>query len=83
MARSLKKGPYIDERLLAKVKRLKPGDKTIIKTWSRACTITPEMVSFTFGVHNCSHSEICKTWWKDATENRTKNLKSREIIICK
>jgi len=52
MARSLKKGPYIDERLLAKVKRLKPGDKTIIKTWSRACTITPEMVSFTFGVHN-------------------------------
>lgn len=52
MARSLKKGPYIDERLLKKIKKLKPGDKTIVKTWSRAATITPEMVGFTFGVHN-------------------------------
>jgi len=42
MARSLKKGPYVDEKLLKKIKKLKPGDKTIIKTWSRACTITPE-----------------------------------------
>ncbi len=52
MARSLKKGPYIDEKLLKKVKKLTPGDKTLIKTWSRAATITPEMVGFTFGVHN-------------------------------
>jgi len=52
MARSLKKGPYVDEKLLKKLKKLKPGDKTVIKTWSRACTITPEMVGFTFGVHN-------------------------------
>jgi len=52
MARSLKKGPYIDERLLRKIKKLKPGDKSIIKTWSRACTVVPEMVGFTFGVHN-------------------------------
>lgn len=52
MARSLKKGPYIDEKLLKKVLKLKPGDKTVIKTWARACTITPEMVGFTFGVHN-------------------------------
>jgi len=52
MARSLKKGPYVDEKLLEKVKRLKPGDKTIINTWSRNCTISPEMVGFTFGVHN-------------------------------
>lgn len=52
MSRSLKKGPYVDEKLIAKVRKLKPGDKTIIKTWSRACTITPEMVGFTFGVHN-------------------------------
>ena len=52
MARSLKKGPYIDEKLLKKVRKLKPGDKTIIKTWARAATITPEMVGFTFGVHN-------------------------------
>jgi len=52
MARSLKKGPYVDEKLLAKVRKLKPGSKTIIKTWARACTITPEMVGFIFGVHN-------------------------------
>ncbi len=52
MARSLKKGPYIDERVMKKIKDLKPGAKTIIKTWSRACTINPEMVGFTFGVHN-------------------------------
>lgn len=52
MARSLKKGPYINQRLLKKIKNLKPGDKTIIKTWDRSCTITPEMVGFTIGVHN-------------------------------
>ncbi len=52
MARSLKKGPYIDERLMKKVSKLKPGDKTVIKTWARQATITPEMVGFTFGVHN-------------------------------
>lgn len=52
MARSLKKGPFIDERLLNKIKNLKAGDNTVIKTWSRSCTITPEMVGFTFGVHN-------------------------------
>jgi small subunit ribosomal protein S19 len=52
MARSLKKGPYVDQKLLKKIKNLKSGSKTIIKTWSRACTITPEMVGFIFGVHN-------------------------------
>ncbi|MFH1611820.1 MAG: 30S ribosomal protein S19 [bacterium] len=52
MSRSLKKGPYVDSKLLKKIVDLKPGDKTIIKTWSRACTITPEMIGFTFGVHN-------------------------------
>lgn len=52
MSRSLKKGPYIDAKLLKKMAKLRPGDKAIIKTWSRACTITPEMVGFTFGVHN-------------------------------
>ncbi len=52
MSRSLKKGPYVDEKLLKKVKNLKPGDKTIIKTWSRHATITPEMIGFVFGVHN-------------------------------
>lgn len=52
MSRSLKKGPYIDEKLLKKVKKMKSGDKTAIKTWSRSCTISPEMVGFVFGVHN-------------------------------
>lgn len=52
MTRSLKKGPYINQRLLKKVQDLKPGDKTVIKTWDRACTITPEMVGFTIGIHN-------------------------------
>ncbi|MGI6374077.1 MAG: 30S ribosomal protein S19 [Patescibacteria group bacterium] len=52
MSRSLKKGPYLNTRLLAKVKKLQPGDKTVLKVWDRAATITPEMVGFTFGVHN-------------------------------
>ena len=52
MSRSLKKGPYIDIKLMKKVSKLKVGDKTIIKTWARNSTITPEMVGFTFGVHN-------------------------------
>ena len=52
MSRSLKKGPVIDARLLKKVARLKTGDKLVLKTWSREAVITPEMVGFTFGVHN-------------------------------
>src|SRR5258708_4901283 len=52
MSRSLKKGPYIDERLLKKIANLKAGDKSVIKTWARASTISPEMIGFTFGVHN-------------------------------
>jgi len=52
MSRSSKKGPYLNERLLSRVRKLRPGEKTILKTWDRACTITPEMVGFTIGVHN-------------------------------
>ncbi|MCF7820679.1 MAG: 30S ribosomal protein S19 [Candidatus Pacebacteria bacterium] len=52
MSRSLKKGPYVNERLLKKLQASKPGDKTVIKTWDRASTISPEMVGFTIGVHN-------------------------------
>ena len=53
MSRSSKKGPYIDERLMKKVLVAKEsGSKTTIKTWSRSCSITPEMVGMTFGVHN-------------------------------
>lgn len=53
MTRSLKKGPYIDPRLLKKVETLKKsGKRQPIKTWSRACVIAPEMVGLTFLVHN-------------------------------
>ncbi len=52
MSRSLKKGPYVDPRLLEKISKAVKGDGKVIKTWSRACTITPEMVGMTFGVHN-------------------------------
>jgi len=52
MTRSLKKGPFVDQKILEKIKKLKPGTKETIKTWKRACTITPEMVGFTFGVYN-------------------------------
>lgn len=52
MSRSLKKGPFVDQKLLAKIMRLRPGDKAVVKTWARASTITPEMVGFTIGVHN-------------------------------
>lgn len=52
MSRSLKKGPYVNQRLLNKIKNLGPSSKEVIKVWDRACTITPEMVGFTIGVHN-------------------------------
>jgi small subunit ribosomal protein S19 len=52
MSRSIKKGPYINERLLKKLSNIKKGNNTIIKTWSRAAVITPEMVGFIFGVYN-------------------------------
>ena len=51
MSRSLKKGPYIDQKLLQKVQKSKAG-QTQIKTWARDCTIAPEFVGFTFLVHN-------------------------------
>jgi small subunit ribosomal protein S19 len=52
MSRSLKKGPYIDPKLLAKAQKAKPGSATAIKTWSRDSTIFPEMIGLTFAVHN-------------------------------
>lgn len=52
MSRSLKKGPWVDPKLLKKISKLKPGDKTVVKTWARSSTITPEMVGFTFGIHD-------------------------------
>lgn len=52
MSRSLKKGPFTDPRLLKKIEKFSARDKTVIKTWSRASVITPEMVGYTFGIHN-------------------------------
>ncbi len=59
MTRSSKKGPYVDERLLKKIEGKKPIETGVIKTWSRACVISPEMVGFNFGVHNGkTHIEV-------------------------
>ncbi len=53
MARSVKKGPYVEEGLARKVQRaVETGEKKVIKTWSRRSTITPDMVGYTFAVHN-------------------------------
>ncbi|MBU3925631.1 30S ribosomal protein S19 [Patescibacteria group bacterium] len=52
MARSIKKGPYIDPKLLKKISKIKSQDNVVIKTWSRDSQISPEMVGYTFGVHN-------------------------------
>lgn len=53
MSRSSKKGPYIDEKLLAKVHKIHAsGNRKPIKTWSRSSSIAPEMVGITFSVHN-------------------------------
>ena len=53
MARSSKKGPFIDPKLLIKVMKQKAGgEKVAIKTWSRACQIPPEFVGHRFAVHN-------------------------------
>jgi small subunit ribosomal protein S19 len=53
MARSIKKGPFVDDHLTAKVaKARETGDKRVIKTWSRRSTITPGFIGLTFAVHN-------------------------------
>lgn len=52
MSRSLKKGPFVDPKLAKKVAALGLNDRTVIKTWARSSTITPEMVNHSFAVHN-------------------------------
>ncbi|OJI08216.1 MAG: 30S ribosomal protein S19 [Candidatus Vogelbacteria bacterium CG22_combo_CG10-13_8_21_14_all_37_9] len=52
MSRSLSKGPYVDANLLKKISGHKPADLDVIKTWARRSQISPEMIGFTFGVHN-------------------------------
>lgn len=53
MSRSLKKGPNLDQRLLKRIQELNTsGEKKVLKTWSRACTIMPDMIGHTIAVHN-------------------------------
>lgn len=52
MARSLKKGPFVDPKLIKKIQKSKPDSKNVIKTWSRSSVVVPEMVGYTIGVHN-------------------------------
>ena len=53
MSRSLKKGPFVDEKLMKKVHAMiEGGEKKLIKTWSRRSTIVPEFIGYTFAVHN-------------------------------
>jgi small subunit ribosomal protein S19 len=53
MGRSVKKGPHVDEKLLRKIQKMEAsGEKKMIKTWARSCTIIPEMIGFTIAVHN-------------------------------
>jgi small subunit ribosomal protein S19 len=62
MTRSLAKGPYVDAKLLKKIEGKAPMSAGVIKTWSRASQIAPEMVGFTFGVHNGrQHIEVLVT----------------------
>mgnify|MGYP001579307944 CR=1 FL=1 len=62
MARSLKKGPYVDEKLLKKIKGKTPEIAGVVKTWSRRSEISPEMVGYKFGVHNGrEHLEVFVT----------------------
>jgi len=52
MSRSLKKGPFVDFKLAKKLAGLGPDDRTVIKTWARASTISPDMVGRTVAIHN-------------------------------
>ncbi|MEK7175301.1 MAG: 30S ribosomal protein S19 [Patescibacteria group bacterium] len=62
MTRSIKKGIYVDEKLLKKIEGKNPLQTPVIKTWKRACQIAPEMLGFIFGVHNGKqHIEVLVT----------------------
>lgn len=62
MTRSLKKGPYVYEKLLKKIEGKKPAEAGVVKTWARDSQISPEMVGYTFGVHNGrDHIEVLVT----------------------
>lgn len=62
MTRSLKKGPYVNPKILKKIQGKKPAEAGVIKVWDRACMIAPDFVGFTFGVYNGQkHIEVFVT----------------------
>lgn len=62
MARSIKKGPYVDDAIIKKIEGKKPVETGVIKTWARNSQISPDMVGFKFGVHNGkNHVEVLVT----------------------
>ncbi len=82
MGRSLKKGPYVHPKLLAKVDRQqRTGSREPIKTWARDCTIVPDFIGFTFLVHNGRQFRRCssrKTWSATSSENSPRRACSRD-----
>ena len=59
MSRSLKKGPFVDAKLLKKLVDKKPASAGVIKTWARRSQVSPEMIGFTLGIHNGkTHTEV-------------------------
>ena len=62
MSRSVKKGPFVQERLLARVQQMnEKNEKKVLKTWSRSSTIFPDTVSYTHLLHRCSYHDAEKT----------------------
>ena len=68
MSRSAKKGPWVDPKLIKKIAGKKTADAAVIKTWSRASEISPEMVGFAFAIHNVSvlYNRFQKTFHRPA-----------------
>src|SRR5258708_22988343 len=85
MSRSAKKGPYIDQRLLRKVLRQKQaGDKNPIKTWARACEISPDFVGHTFSVHNGkTFINVFVQEGMVRSEEHTSELQSPDHLVCR
>ena len=79
MSRSLKKGPFVDYKLAKKIAALSSEDRTIVKTWARQSTISPEMVGRTIAVHN---GKVQKTWLVISLVN-LRQLVSLNVMVVK
>ena len=80
MSRSLKKGPYINVSLEKKILAMnESGKKSVVKTWARACMISPDFVGHTVAVHNGNNLSPCtllRTWWVTASESSPSHVAS-------